>query len=79
MGFWNEGYTILSETKTDNEITTVARTDGGATIICREPIHTSEEESEMLSDFALACAQMMFPNKDLSHIKRIRVICNENR
>ncbi len=78
MSFWNEGYTILSETGTDTEIATVARTDGGATIICREPIHTPDEEAEILSDFALACAQMMFPNKDLSQVKKICVICNEN-
>lgn len=77
MSFWDEGCTILSETATDKEITTVARTDGGATIVCHEPIHTPEEEAEILSDFALACAHMMYPKKDLSNVKRIRVICNE--
>lgn len=78
MSFWTEGYTIISETRTDNEITTVARTDGGATIVCHEPIHTPEEEAEILSNFALACAKMMYPGKDLSNVKRIRVICNDS-
>lgn len=78
MSFFDDGYTIISETKTDKEITTVIRTDGGATVICHEPIHTPEEEAEILSSFALACAQMMYPGKDLSNIKRLRIICNEN-
>lgn len=78
MSFWNEGCTIISETRTDKEITTVARTDGGATIVCHEPIHTPEEETEIFSDFALACAHMMCPGKDLSNVKRIRVICNDS-
>ncbi|MCM1330271.1 MAG: hypothetical protein NC253_12635 [Ruminococcus sp.] len=78
MSFWDEGYTILSETRTDKEITTVARTDGGATIVCHEPIHTPEEEERILSNFALACAKMMYPDKDLSNVGSIRLICNEN-
>lgn len=78
MSFLDEGYTILSETRTDKEITTVAKTDGGATIVCHEPIHTPEEEERILSNFALACAHMMYPGMDLSDVKSIRVICNEN-
>lgn len=78
MNFFDEGYTIISETRTEKEITTVARTDSGATIICREPIHTPEEEEKILSNFALACAHMVYSGKDLSNIKSIRVICNEN-
>lgn len=78
MSFCIDGYTILSETRTNKEITTVARTDGGATIVCREPIHTPEEEEKILSNFALACAHMMYPDKDLSNVKRIRVICNDS-
>ena len=78
MSFWNEGYTILSEAAADKEITTAARTDGGAAIVCHEPVHTPEEEVEILSDFALACAHMMLHGKDLSNIGHIRVICRDD-
>lgn len=78
MSFWNEGCTILSETETDDEITTVARTYGGVTVVCHEPIHTPEEEAEILSDFALACAHMMYHGKDLSNVRHIRVIFNDD-
>lgn len=78
MSFGNGGCTILSESRTDKEITTTAVTDSGAAIVCREPVHTTEEELEILSRFALACAQIMYPEKDLSNVRRIRVICREN-
>lgn len=78
MSFRNEGCTILSETETDKEITTVARTDRGAEIVCHEPIHTPEEEAEILSDFALACAHMMYHGKELSDVRHICVICNDD-
>ena len=78
MSLWNEGCTILTETETDKEITTAARTDGGAAIVCHEPIHTPEEEAEILSDFALACAHMMCHGKDLSDIRHIRVVCSDD-
>ncbi|MDE6599526.1 MAG: hypothetical protein K2K34_05540 [Oscillospiraceae bacterium] len=78
MSFWKNGCTILSETVTDKEVTIAARTDGGAAIVCHEPIHTPEEEAEILSDFALACAQMTYPGKDLSDVRHICVICSDD-
>lgn len=77
MSFWNEGFTVLSETVTDKEITTAARTDGGAAIVCHEPIHTPEEETEILSELALTCAHMMYHGKDLSNVRHICAICND--
>lgn len=73
-----EDYEILSETRTDKEITTVFRMKNGTTVTCHEPIHTPEEEAKILSDFALACAMLLHPDMERSQIGRVRVICNEN-
>ncbi len=68
-------YDVISETETDTEFVAVLRTRySGATITCRIPKHTKEEEEELASDVTYALMQIAYTGQDISHMKRMEII-----
>ena len=77
MAQYDSDYEIFYDEIVDNVRITKFRMKNGAVGICRIPIHTPEEEEEILSNFAEAAARIVFPDVDLSRVKSITVICND--
>lgn len=77
MAYEDSDYEIFYDEIEDNVRVTKFRMKNGTTVTCRDPIHTPEEEAKILSNFAKAAARIVFPNVDLSKVKKITVICND--
>ena len=68
-------YDIISETETDTEIVAVLRTRySGATITCRIPKHTKEEEEKLASDVTYALMQIAYTGQDISRMKNMEIL-----
>lgn len=68
-------YDVISETETETEIVAVLRTRySGATVICRIPKHTKEEEEKISADVTYALMQIAFTGQDISHIKKMEIL-----
>lgn len=68
-------YKVISREVKDNVVISVLRMANGATVTSRKPIHTPEEQQKINDDFLLACARILYPNMDLSNVKKITMIC----
>lgn len=69
-------YQIISEEVKDNVIITVFRASNGVLVTMREPIHTPEEQQRINDDFLAAAAAIVYPDKDLSNVSKIIMICD---
>jgi hypothetical protein len=68
-------YDVISETETDTELIAVLKTRySGATVICRIPKHTKEEEEKIAADVTYALMQIAFTGQDISHIQNMEII-----
>ena len=66
-------YDVISETET--EIVAVLRTRySGATITCRIPKHTKEEEEKLASDVTYALMQIAYTGQDISRMKNMEIL-----
>ena len=78
MAYEDSDYEIFYDEIVDNvRITKFRMKKNGAVGICRDPIHTPEEQAIISSNFAKAAARIVFPDVDLSRVKSITVICND--
>ena len=78
MAKYDSDYEIFYDEIEDNvRVTKFRMKKNGAVGICRVPIHTPEEEKKILSNFAKAAARIVFPDVDLSQVKKITIICND--
>jgi len=68
-------YDIISETETETELVAVLRTRySGATITCRIPKHTKEEEEKLASDVTYALMQIAYTGQDISRMKNMEIL-----
>ncbi len=68
-------YDIISETETETEKIAVLRTrHSGATVICRIPKHTPEENRKIYEDFVRAAARMTIPEDEIGKYSSFRLI-----
>ncbi|MBQ8297674.1 MAG: hypothetical protein IJX77_07830 [Ruminococcus sp.] len=67
-------YTILSTEETETHTITTMRTYGGATVICRIPKHTPEEEQKLKEDICEALIEFAYPKMDRTKVKSMKVI-----
>ena len=68
-------YDVISETETETEIVAVLRTRySGATITCRIPKHTKEEEEKLASDVTYALMQIAYTGQDISRLKNMEIL-----
>ena len=77
MAKYDSDYEIFYDEIVDNVRITKFRMKNGATVTCRDPIHTPEEQAIISSNFAKAAARIVFPDVDLSKVKSITIICND--
>lgn len=55
---------------------TKGRTSNGVFFEMREPIHTPEEQQEIIDNFLQAAAKIVYPGIDLSRVSKITMICD---
>lgn len=67
-------YTILGVEEYEDCTVTTLRTYGGATVHCRIPKHTPEEEQKLREDICEALIRFVYPDMDLSKVERMEVI-----
>lgn len=68
--------TVISEEYTDKAKITVFRMPCGTTVRMTEPFHTKEEQDKINQNFLMACARIVYPDVDLSKVKKITMICD---
>lgn len=67
---------IISEEIKDNMKIWSFRMSNGTTVTCREPIHTPEEQQKINDKFVEACMAIVYPDVDLSQVKKMTLICD---
>lgn len=66
-------YEVLSEEIVDGKKIAKLRTHSGHTVICDIPIHTEEEEQEIMSNLCRAMIRIAFPGIDTDRVPYMRV------
>ena len=68
-------YDIISETESETELVSVIKNRyNGATIICKIPRHTKEEEEKLSADITCALMQIAYTGQDISHMKSMEIL-----